>query len=268
MVSAVHQRHPVCQTCLRVNKSFSKKLKLGTDPGHNAFNLEECLQCSQRARAAARELRLKGQQDAGDEEAESCSASAQQAQLRPRRLFLKDAFAAAPLDLNVVGPVVAPTEGSISGSGVDTGSAQDLAYQERLPPPSPKAAQLPAHALPMTPWRVPAVPPTPGAPGSIRRSKSGEIARPRPLRSSSGGVDEQDTGAEAPNVEAHTPGTQDGWGSPRRTSRGSPPEAPPPAPGDGKQALRRAATAVDVADLTSGLCGISLGKRTLDQLCG
>lgn len=63
-----------------------------------------------------------------------------------------------------------------------------------------------------------------------------------------------------------TPADADGGWSPP-VSRGAPPEAPPPAPADGKQAVRRGSkpSDADVAALTSGLCGISLGKRTHEE---
>ena len=104
---------------------------------------------------------------------------------------------------------------------------------------------------------LPHMPPTPGpTPGP----RPGLLGSTRGMRHPVGGRDE--CGRLRP------PGSD---GSMRSDSSSPPsgprslPAAPPPAPGAGKLAVRRGAPAVDISMLTSGLRGVSLGKRTLDQ---
>ena len=100
---------------------------------------------------------------------------------------------------------------------------------------------------------LPPMPPTPGP-------TPGLLGSTRGMRHPAGGRDE--CGRLRP------PGSD---GSMRSDSSSPPsgprslPAAPPPAPGAGKLAVRRGAPAVDISMLTSGLRGVSLGKRTLDQ---
>ena len=95
---------------------------------------------------------------------------------------------------------------------------------------------------------LPPIPPTPVPQGSTRS-----------MRHPVGGRDE--------SGRLLQPGSD---GSMRSDSSSPPsgprslPAAPPPAPG-GKLAARRPPPPVDISMLTSGLRGVSLGKRTLDQ---
>lgn len=269
---SVHRRHQVCQTCFRASSSFAKKLRLGSDPSEQAYNLEQCLACSQRARTrAASETRLP-EEDTGE--------GAESLQLRPRRLFLKDA---SP-------PVAPPPTDEVAGaldSHLDLNSARVGVESDECPPEPAPSSPAAVHALPVqahtlpavTPWRplAPAVPPTLGAPGSACRCKSGDLQRPRPRSGGSPSAPPhenphdmathgEDHGAATASSSLWMPSDADGWWSPP-ASRGAPPEAPPPAPADGKQALRRGSKASesDLTALTSGFCGIALGKRRHEE---
>lgn len=265
---SIHQRLAVCQTCLKSSSSFTKKLRLGVEPGSNAYNLEECLICSQRARATRQQ-----------QEAEAQTQVRQRGQ--PRRLFSKDGAAGADgaehehsLDLNAaVAAVKAPPaepsgepSGEAAPSGllpprVLAGSPSDIA--DELGCEFRRGQRVVRALLDETGTQTamsgrdgllpPPMPPTPGpTPGLLGSTRS--------MRHPVGGRDE--CGRLRP------PGSD---GSMRSDSSSPPsgprslPAAPPPAPGAGKLAVRRVAAAVDISMLTSGLRGVSLGKRTLDQ---
>ena len=119
----------------------------------------------------------------------------------------------------------------------DTETETETETETGLPAMSDRDGQL-----------LPPIPPTPGPQGSTRS-----------MRHPVGGRDE--------SGRLLQPGSD---GSMRSDSSSPPsgprslPAAPPPAPG-GKLAARRAPPPVDISMLTSGLRGVSLGKRTLDQ---
>mmetsp|Transcript_76059 Transcript_76059/g.183810 ORF Transcript_76059/g.183810 Transcript_76059/m.183810 type:complete len:267 (+) Transcript_76059:75-875(+) len=263
---SIHQRLAVCQTCLKSASSFTKKLRLGVEPGRNAYNLEECLICSQRAQATRQQL--------------EADAQTQVRQLRQprRRLFLKDGSPAPgaedadhdhSLDLNAaVAAVEAPPaepSGQAGPSGLPAplvGSPSDIAdelgsdfrrgqrvvralldetetetgTETGLPAMSDRDGQV-----------LPPVPPTPGAVGSMRHAVGGRDESGRLLKPGSDGSMRSDSS------------------SPPSCPRSLPDAPPPHAPGAGKLAVRRAAPPVDISMLTSGLRSVSLGKRTIDQ---
>ena len=143
---SAYRRHQVCQTCLRASSSFAKKLRLGTDPRDQAFNLEQCLTCSQRARAAS-QAQLP----------EESSGDAAQPQLRPRRLFLKDASPLAPAS--------STAEVAVGSAELDLNSAREGLEGDECPPEIAPSSPAAVHALPVRhPPPSPLPPPSPATP--------------------------------------------------------------------------------------------------------
>ena len=130
---SAYRRHQVCQTCLRASSSFVKKLRLGADPSEQAFNLEQCLTCSQKARTASQtQLPEEGTGDGA------------QPQLRPRRLFLKDASPCAPAS--------SAADAAAGADGLDLNSSREGLEGDECPPVAPSSPAA-VHALPVS--RVP-----------------------------------------------------------------------------------------------------------------
>lgn len=165
---SAYRRHQVCQTCLRASSSFAKKLRLGTDPRDQAFNLEQCLTCSQRARAAS-QAQLP----------EESSGDAAQPQLRPRRLFLKDASPLAPAS--------STAEVAVGSAELDLNSAREGLEGDECPPEIAPSSPAAVHALPVRhpPPRPPSLTPHPPHPTSPPTSPphTSPVPSPRTLSS-------------------------------------------------------------------------------------